>query len=34
MFIKGGHKADRKVFFTDREYKAGWRKNDKNPLMY
>ena len=28
------YQADLKVYFTDKEYRAGWKKNDKKPLMY
>lgn len=32
--VDAEYKKDLVMFKTDKEYRAGWKKNDKKPLMY
>jgi hypothetical protein len=32
--VNNEYQADIKVFFTDKEYRTSWKKNDKKPLLH
>lgn len=34
IFVDKEYQADLEVFFTDKEYKGGWKNNSKKPLLY